>query len=1507
MIPIAQVRSALAADTRLAILRQSNLLDTPPEEAFDRLSRLASRLLDAPIALVTLVDAERQFFKSAIGLPEPYATLQETPLSHSFCKYVVTTGTSLIVTDAATDPRVSGTPAIRDLGFAAYLGFPLALEDGTVLGTFCVADTQPREWSEGQIATLCDLAQSVLTEIDLRLTARKVEAQARAVAEEHDLYAQLVRDVDAVVWEADPRTWVFTFVSQRAETLFGYPLSRWLEDSGFWASLIHPEDREQAVRTCSTATAQGRDHEFEYRMITADGKVLWIRDMVRVILNDTGEAVRLRGVLVDITAHKHAQEQVEHVVSSALCLLWQAHVEDRGDHLHWDLSVLDECAAQRFLPLRLAPGESYGCAWLASRHPSDVPRLAATSAKAIRAGLPRYTQEYRCKRAGGEIRWLFEDVLVEPLGAGRWRMVGVCSDITERKRAEAALNERERRFRSLIESSSDIITVLEADGTIVYESPSIQRLLGYAPSELVGERASGLLHRDDLDAFQARFEQAMEASSKAPVVSPPLRFRTQGGEWRWLESVFTNSLRDPVVQGVVVNSRDVSERVAMEAVLHEQEAQYRRIVETASEGIWSCDAGGRTTYVNAQMARILGYQPDELIGRQVDDFLPADAQAELALSRERRKRGGTDRFDARCLRKDGKEVWLQVSATLIRDADGETQGSLALLTDVTDRKRDEAQLRYLTTHAHCILWFAEITDRDGGGLEWRIELPDLASAQRFFPVDLSPGRDYFSVWFHSRLEPDRDESNEFANAKTRAGQGFSQQYRCRDATGAVRWLHEDVQIEVLGPRRWRAVGVTTDVTLQKHTEAELRAGEARFRAIFDEAGIGIALVDLSGRPVESNRALQNWLGYTDAELAGMDFLEFTHPDDVSLDWGHIREMLAGERDSYRVEKRYLRKDGRLVWGSLTVSAVRDQDRTPLFLVAMLEDVTAQRRTEERNSALQALGERLNVATSPKAAAQIVLDVADQLLRWDCCWVELVDAERRQGSGVISMDLIGGVRTEVDTILEEGKPSPFTLRAIDEGAILELRSPQSLPSADDPDSVFFGDVSRPSASIICVPIRNGTRVIGALSIQSYEFDAYDVADMDILQALADYCAGAFERTQAESAREELQQKLVQAQKMEAVGRLAGGVAHDFNNMLAVINGYSEILLNRPDMPIASRGPLEEVRRAGQRAAALTRQLLAFSRKEIIQPRVMDLGEVVVDIQTMLRRLIGEDIELVMRPSVEPELVKADPGQVEQVVMNLVLNARDAMPHGGRLSMSVNCAYLRDLRARDGEDVPAGHYVCLTVSDTGCGMSEDTIAHIFEPFFTTKPVGQGTGLGLATVHGIVKQNHGHIEVESCLERGTTFRVYLPRLGAPASQPDPDPEPTPTMPAGKGTILVVEDEEMLRRLVANLLESNGYHLLTAHSAEDALRRCQEHPGRIDLLLTDIVMPGKSGRELAALAAERYPELKVIYMSGYMDDDVVRRGVSAAEVHFLQKPFTLAHLAQMVRDVLGEPELPT
>jgi len=385
----------------------------------------------------------------------------------------------------------------------------------------------------------------------------------------------------------------------------------------------------------------------------------------------------------------------------------------------------------------------------------------------------------------------------------------------------------------------------------------------------------------------------------------------------------------------------------------------------------------------------------------------------------------------------------------------------------------------------------------------------------------------------------------------------------------------------------------------------------------------------------------------------------------------------------------------------------------------------------------------------------------------------------------------------------------------------------------------------------------------------------------------------------SERCQLEAQFRQAQKMEAVGRLAGGVAHDFNNLLGVIIGYSEILLDRlgPNDQLYTNA--QEIKKAGDRAASLTRQLLAFSRQQLLEPRVLDLNAVVASTEKLLRRLIGEDIELVVVPGGALGRVKADPGQIEQIIMNLAVNARDAMPKGGKLIIETANIELDEAYALQHRVVQPGRYVVLTMTDSGCGMDAETQAHIFEPFFTTKEVGKGTGLGLATVYGVVKQSGGYIWVYSEPGKGTTFKIYMPRVDE-LGEAEQRSETPAKMEHGSETILLVEDDAALRKLTCRSLEDSGYAVLTAESPTEAARISEEYEGLIHLMVTDVVMPGMDGRELADRLTPLRPEMKVLYVSGYTDDAIVYHGMLEPGLAFLQKPFSPKALARKVREVL-------
>jgi PAS domain S-box-containing protein len=384
------------------------------------------------------------------------------------------------------------------------------------------------------------------------------------------------------------------------------------------------------------------------------------------------------------------------------------------------------------------------------------------------------------------------------------------------------------------------------------------------------------------------------------------------------------------------------------------------------------------------------------------------------------------------------------------------------------------------------------------------------------------------------------------------------------------------------------------------------------------------------------------------------------------------------------------------------------------------------------------------------------------------------------------------------------------------------------------------------------------------------------------------------------RRHLEQQLLLSQRLEAVGKLSGGIAHDFNNILGVIIGYSEALLQKMGADDPMREAVDEIEKAGQRAAALTQQLLAFSRKQVLEPKILDLNSIVADVEKMLRRLIGADVNLEITPSPTLERVKADRGQIEQVILNLAVNARDAMPRGGQLKIETMNADLDENDARSKRYIVPGHYAVLQVSDTGMGMSAEVQSHIFEPFYTTKEQGKGTGLGLATVYGVVKQSGGYIWVESEIGKGTRFQVYLPRAEGVAIEPSRK-EPS-VVTRGLGTILVAEDEPSLRKLTCDTLKEAGYKVLEAEDAPKAIEIVKHSDCRIDLLLTDVVMPGMSGRELAENLSLKCPRMKILYMSGYTDGAVATHGVLESGIVILRKPFSRAQLQRNVAEMLAE-----
>ncbi|MFI5235176.1 MAG: PAS domain S-box protein [Gemmatimonadales bacterium] len=657
-------------------------------------------------------------------------------------------------------------------------------------------------------------------------------------------------------------------------------------------------------------------------------------------------------------------------------------------------------------------------------------------------------------------------------------------------------------------------------------------------------------------------------------------------------------------------------------------------------------------------------------------------------------------------------------------------------------------------------------------------------------------------------------------------------------TGAADYIVKD-RLHRLGP------AITRAMELKAAREEQVLA-EARFRALVENSSDAVIIAGPDQLVRYASPAISGILGLSPAEYVGRRAFALVHPDDAAQALSLFREMVTRPGATVHREVRVRHADGR--WRLVDIiGANRLNNPAIQGMVAHLRDITEQRQAEhERREADRRYRELAESA--PLGVCQSTVEGRFIMLNHELARMLGYD-DREELAQIRVTDLYAD---------PAGRDRAVT-RLLSENYRLD-----TIVTWKKKD----GKPIRVQLNARAVTDSEG-------KIRHFESFVTDVTE-----------------------RERLEAQFRQAQKMEAVGRLAGGVAHDFNNILTAILGGSDLALAElaADAPAALE--LVEIRRSAERAAALTRQLLTFSRQQVLTPRVLDLNALIGNTVAMVRRLIGEDVRLEVTQAEGIWAVRADPGELEQILMNLVVNARDAMPRGGQLTIETRNVELDGVYDAEQTAVQAGDYVLLAMTDTGTGMTEEVKARLFEPFFTTKELGLGTGLGLATVYGIVKQAGGHIWVYSELDHGTTFKVYLPRV-TEAVTVEHVARHTP-VPTGDETILLVEDEEAVRRITRRILIERGYTVLEASSGDEAVRLAGAHPGPIHLLATDVVMPGISGRELAGRLQAARPKLTVLYLSGYADDAVVRHGILEATVNFLQKPFTMDGLSRKVRQTL-------
>jgi two-component system cell cycle sensor histidine kinase/response regulator CckA len=904
------------------------------------------------------------------------------------------------------------------------------------------------------------------------------------------------------------------------------------------------------------------------------------------------------------------------------------------------------------------------------------------------------------------------------------------------------------------------------------------------------------------------------------------------------------------------------------AKLEADQAEYRRVreehrslVEHSLQGLVILQ-DGRIVFANQAFAQMIGYEVEELLAlpaREVRNRVYEEDEDAVWKRYQDRLEGKPvpDRYEFRLTRKDGARLWVEMYASL-----GEYQGKLATqaaFIDITQRKQAESD-RDVTLEA-----LRESERRLDRMLQTMVDgmvVVDLKGeityanqgAERILEIRKD---DILGKYYHEREWQQIDEQGNpylpgqlpLALVLREGREVIGLEHSITAPTGEVKWLSVNAAplIDESG-HMYGAVASFRDITEHKEAVQAVRAERDKAQKYLDVTGVIMVALDNRGEITMINRKGLDVLGYAEEEIIGRNWFDAFLPDDVREETRAVfQKLMAGEIVSVEYnENPCLTKRGeqRIVAWHNTVLA--DETGAITGTLSSGEDIT------ERIQAEAALRES------------------------EARYRHLFELES---------DAIFLIDNETGRILEVN-PAASDLYGYSREELLQMRNTDL---SAEPDQTRKATMEgRPRIPVRFHRKKDETVLPVEITARHFTWQGRGVhiaAIRDITERLR------------------LEDQLRQAQKMEAIGRLTAGIAHDFNNLLTAINGFAELM----QFEVAPEDPLselvEKVLTSGRRAAGLVRQLLAFSRKQILEPRVLNLNNVVSNLGKMLHRIIGEHIEI--QTVLAPDLwtVKVDPTQIEQVIVNLAVNARDAMPAGGRLTIETANVVLDESYAASHLEVQPGEHVLLAVSDTGKGMSEEVKEHIFEPFFTTKEVGQGAGLGLATVYGIVKQSDGHIWVYSEENRGTTFKIYLPRARRNALQQAKRSQIAVDMPSGREVILLVEDDASVRELARRTLERQGYTVLEASNGQEALRLFTQHVSPIHLLLTDVVMPGMSGKALAERLTEIQPNLRVLYMSGYTDNVIVQHGELEAGIAFVQKPLSPSKLAAKVRQVLDAP----
>jgi PAS domain S-box-containing protein len=1258
-------------------------------------------------------------------------------------------------------------------------------------------------------------------------------------------------------------------------------------------SLIPAADRETVMANISALTVEAPTQSHEHQVVAPGEAIRWQHWTNRALFDAEGKVIAYQSIGEDITERKRVEEALHYSEKR-----FRALVENIPDALTLnsaDGTVLYQSpAASRILGYAL--DELVNINPFEFIHPDDVEAARKVLAQLLQEPQKIIKAQYRVRRKDGLWRWvevITHNLLDEP---GVQAIVGNYRDITERKQAELALQESEARLRSVVNNVVDGVITIDERGIIETFNPAAEKIFGYAAAEVQGQDIGLLMaepYRSQHDDYLANYLRTGQA--RVIGIGREVEGRGKDGSTFPLDLAVGEFYQGEhrMFIGVV---RDITERKRVEEALRESEQKYRTLFELAGDAILTVrPPDGKILDANMATVKMLGYSKEELqaLGGGKDIVAPEvfeETEYEWATQLANQ---GDFLVETLWVRKDGSRCPVAVSGKPVEIKD---EVLLQLIgRDITERvqaekalRESELKYRTLVERIPAITYIAAL---DETSTTLYISPRQVEEILGFAAEEWqAKGHD---IWFQQLHPADRERVLAEAAAGYASPAPFVREYRMLSRDERLVWIRDEAVVvrDEAGQPLFRQ-GVMSDITALKQAEAELCRRNR-------ELSLLNKIIAASAAGLEPETLLETAC----RELA----LTFNLPEVTAALFNESKTM-AEVVAEYKTEERSSALN-------LVVPVERNpatqylfSHKTPLVVdntqhdpyLAPLHDLMRQRGVvsllmlpllinEEVIGSLNLIATELRPFSTEEI--NLAWSVADQVA--GALARARLGQSRRLLSAAVEQSAESVIITDTEGIILYVNPTFEQISGYSRSEALG-QTPRLLKSGRQ-ESAFYRELW---TAISAGRVWHGRLINKKKDGALYTIDTIITPVRDEHSQIVNYVA--LQRDITHELR--LEEQLRQSQKMEAIGRLAGGVAHDFNNLLTVIIGHTEFLsssyLNSDDPRLKE---VEQIRKAGERAALLTRQLLAFSRQQPTWLQILNLNQVVTGIKDMLSRLIGEHITLLTDLAPDLGRTRADPAQIEQVLMNLVVNARDAMPGGGKLTIKTANVELDELYAARHLNVSPGPYVMLVVADTGLGMDAETMSRIFEPFFTTKEVGKGTGLGLSTVYGIVQQNDGHIRVDSTPGQGSAFSVYLPLIKETAPIAASRPV-TATSPEGKETILLVEDETNVRLITRKFLEKRGYRVLEAGHARQALHLCWQHAGRIDLLITDVVMPDLSGPELAEQLAQIQPRLKIIFISGYADDVLKQHGIPEPHCIFLEKPFSSEALAQKVREALDD-----